>query len=156
MRVGLSLEHYIACRCHVLWCACACAVKSQESFYTIVELPEGEHQYKFLVDGSWKHSDHVPTVDNKMGSLNNLVVVHASDFEVRFRPACDTLLPYPYAPDARTGVPRARRRHGRRRTDYRPDAAAHVQLGAAERNETHVTCVSATAHWLLSIAHTRQ
>ena len=104
-------------------CACVCAVKLHESFYTIVELPEGEHQYKFLVDGSWKYSDNVPTVDNKIGSLNNLVVVRASDFEVRFRPARGTLLPssYPYASDARTGVPRARR-HGR----WRPDAAGYV------------------------------
>lgn len=61
---------------------CTRAVKSQENFYTIVELSEGEHQYKFLVDGTWRHSDHSPTVDNKMGSLNNLVVVRASDFEV--------------------------------------------------------------------------
>lgn len=67
-----------------------CTVKSQESFYTIVELPEGEHQYKFLVDGSWRHSDHTPTVDNKMGSLNNLVVVHATDFEV----CCSAPLPH--------------------------------------------------------------
>lgn len=84
----------------ILCCAVlCCTVKSQESFYTIVELPEGEHQYKFLVDGSWRHSDHTPTVDNKMGSLNNLVVVHATDFEVcRSAPLSYPALPCPAVP----------------------------------------------------------
>ncbi|XP_014671500.1 PREDICTED: 5'-AMP-activated protein kinase subunit beta-1-like [Priapulus caudatus] len=30
-------------------------VKSQENFVTIVELPDGEHQYKYYVDGDWHH-----------------------------------------------------------------------------------------------------
>ncbi|KAM3187968.1 hypothetical protein ACTXT7_001203 [Hymenolepis weldensis] len=29
-------------------------VKSKQNFYTIIDLPEGEHQYKFIVDGHWK------------------------------------------------------------------------------------------------------
>uniref|UniRef100_A0A1I8GE90 5'-AMP-activated protein kinase subunit beta-1 n=1 Tax=Macrostomum lignano TaxID=282301 RepID=A0A1I8GE90_9PLAT len=29
-------------------------VKSQDHFYTIVDLPEGEHQYQFIVDGKWQ------------------------------------------------------------------------------------------------------
>lgn len=30
-------------------------VKSDGDYVTIVELPEGEHQYKFVVDGKWEH-----------------------------------------------------------------------------------------------------
>lgn len=30
-------------------------VKSHGDFVTIVDLPEGDHQYKFCVDGEWKH-----------------------------------------------------------------------------------------------------
>lgn len=30
--------------------------KSQDDFYGIVDLPAGEHEYKFLVDGQWKVS----------------------------------------------------------------------------------------------------
>lgn len=30
-------------------------VKSHGDFVTIIDLPEGEHQYKFCVDGEWKH-----------------------------------------------------------------------------------------------------
>lgn len=30
-------------------------VKSHGDFVTIIDLPEGEHQYKFYVDGEWKH-----------------------------------------------------------------------------------------------------
>lgn len=29
---------------------------SHGDFLTIIELPEGEHQYKFFVDGSWQHN----------------------------------------------------------------------------------------------------
>ena len=34
--------------CHVLSC-------SREDFTTILELPEGSHEYKFFVDGQWVH-----------------------------------------------------------------------------------------------------
>lgn len=29
--------------------------QSQNTFAAIVDLPEGEHQYKFYVDGQWTH-----------------------------------------------------------------------------------------------------
>lgn len=57
-------------------------VKSHGDFVTIVDLPEGEHQYKFCVDGEWKHDPTVRIIDNGMGSKNNLVHVRKSDFEV--------------------------------------------------------------------------
>jgi len=31
-------------------CFCIC---SQGEFYTVVEVPEGTHQYKYYVDGDW-------------------------------------------------------------------------------------------------------
>lgn len=57
-------------------------VKSHGDFVTIIDLPEGEHQYKFCVDGEWKHDPGVRIIDNGMGSKNNLVSVKKSDFEV--------------------------------------------------------------------------
>jgi len=30
-----------------MWCF------SRHDFYTIIDLPEGEHQYKYLVDNEW-------------------------------------------------------------------------------------------------------
>ncbi|VEL16506.1 unnamed protein product, partial [Protopolystoma xenopodis] len=36
------------------WKAKIPMVKSKHNFYTIIDLPEGEHQYKFIVDGQWK------------------------------------------------------------------------------------------------------
>jgi 5'-AMP-activated protein kinase regulatory beta subunit len=30
-------------------------VKSHGDFVTIIDLPEGEHQFKFCVDGEWRH-----------------------------------------------------------------------------------------------------
>jgi hypothetical protein len=32
---------------------------SHGDFVTIIDLPEGEHQYKFYVDGEWKHDPGV-------------------------------------------------------------------------------------------------
>lgn len=57
-------------------------VKSHSDFVTIIDLPEGDHQYKFCVDGEWKHDTSLKIVDNGMGSKNNMVSVKQSDFEV--------------------------------------------------------------------------
>ncbi|XP_060571068.1 5'-AMP-activated protein kinase subunit beta-2-like isoform X3 [Ruditapes philippinarum] len=51
-------------------------------FFTIVDLPEGEHQYKFYVDGNWLHNVNEPSTSNNLGTLNNIVTVKKSDFEV--------------------------------------------------------------------------
>ncbi|XP_013780014.1 5'-AMP-activated protein kinase subunit beta-2-like [Limulus polyphemus] len=48
----------------------------------ILDLAEGEHQYKFLVDGQWHHNPNEPICDNGMGSKNNVVRVRKEDFEV--------------------------------------------------------------------------
>lgn len=34
-------------------------VKSHGDFVTIIDLPEGEHQYKYFVDGEWRHDPAV-------------------------------------------------------------------------------------------------
>lgn len=57
-------------------------VKSHGDFVTIIDLPEGEHQYKFYVDGEWKHDPRIKNVENPEGQKNNLVSVRQSDFEV--------------------------------------------------------------------------
>lgn len=46
-------------------------VKSHGDFVTIIDLPEGEHQYKFCVDGEWKH-------DQKLVSLYSSVRIDSS------------------------------------------------------------------------------
>ncbi|XP_026281601.1 5'-AMP-activated protein kinase subunit beta-1 isoform X3 [Frankliniella occidentalis] len=57
-------------------------VKSHGDFVTIIDLPEGEHQYKFMVDGEWKHDPSVKIIHNDVGTKNNMVSVKRSDFEV--------------------------------------------------------------------------
>lgn len=57
-------------------------VKSHGDFVTIIDLPEGEHQFKFYVDGEWKHDPKLKNVENDVGSKNNMVSVRRSDFEV--------------------------------------------------------------------------
>lgn len=57
-------------------------VKSDGDYCVIVDLPEGEHQYKFVVDGKWEHDPNQTTVDDHFSGKNNLVTVKKSDFEV--------------------------------------------------------------------------
>lgn len=57
-------------------------VHSHGDFVVILDVPEGDHQYKFMVDGQWVHDQNEPTVDNDMGTKNNLINVKQSDFEV--------------------------------------------------------------------------
>lgn len=58
------------------------SVNSQADFCTIVDLPEGEHQYKFYIDGEWKHDPNEPTTESDLGSKNNVIIVKKTDFEV--------------------------------------------------------------------------
>lgn len=56
-------------------------VKSHGDFVTIIDLPEGEHQYKFYVDGEWKNDPGMKMVEME-GFKNNVIAVKKSDFEV--------------------------------------------------------------------------
>jgi 5'-AMP-activated protein kinase, regulatory beta subunit len=67
------------------WRAKIPMVKSNHNFYTIIDLPEGEHQYKFIVDNQWKvdHNQGLsPTVGGNPFTQNNLLEVKPSDFDV--------------------------------------------------------------------------
>ncbi|XP_055386396.1 5'-AMP-activated protein kinase subunit beta-1 [Condylostylus longicornis] len=57
-------------------------VRSHGDFVTIIDLPEGDHQYKFYVDGEWRHDPKLKNIENEAGTKNNLVSVRQSDFEV--------------------------------------------------------------------------
>ncbi|XP_036331131.1 5'-AMP-activated protein kinase subunit beta-1 [Rhagoletis pomonella] len=56
--------------------------RSHGNFVAIIDLPEGDHQYKFYVDGEWKHDPKLKSIENEDGIKNNLVSVRQSDFEV--------------------------------------------------------------------------
>lgn len=66
-------------------------VHSHGDFALILDVPEGDHQYKFQVDGQWIHASNQPAVDNDMGTKNNLVSVNKSDFEVFEALAVDSI-----------------------------------------------------------------
>ncbi|KAM3874562.1 5'-AMP-activated protein kinase subunit beta-1a [Diretmus argenteus] len=57
-------------------------IRSQNNFVAIVDLPEGEHQYKFYVDGQWTHDPAEPVITNQLGTVNNIIQVKKTDFEV--------------------------------------------------------------------------
>lgn len=60
---------------------CAWLVISEKDFVAIVDLPEGMHEYKFLVDGEWKVMQGEAEVTNTMGTKNNVITISDTDFE---------------------------------------------------------------------------
>jgi 5'-AMP-activated protein kinase regulatory beta subunit len=55
---------------------------SQGDLSTIIELPEGSHEYKFFVNGAWMHDPNEATVPDNFGGMNNIIVVKPSDFDL--------------------------------------------------------------------------
>ena len=41
-------------------------VKSQKDFVALVDLPVGEHQFKYFVDQQWTHDQALPTAANEV------------------------------------------------------------------------------------------
>jgi len=55
---------------------------SESNFYCVLELPEGNHEYKFKVDGVWQHNNKEPVTSDGMGGFNNVLKVDQTDIEV--------------------------------------------------------------------------
>ena len=56
-------------------------VRTQKDFVAMVELPIGDHQFKYYVDNEWTSDKNLPTVDNECGSKNNIISIQQEDFE---------------------------------------------------------------------------
>eukprot|EP01024_Parvocaulis_polyphysoides_P006961 TRINITY_DN12068_c0_g1_i1.p1 TRINITY_DN12068_c0_g1~~TRINITY_DN12068_c0_g1_i1.p1 ORF type:complete len:580 (+),score=58.64 TRINITY_DN12068_c0_g1_i1:205-1944(+) len=48
-------------------------------FSVVVHLPPGYHQYKFIVDGDWRHDEQQPYMPDPLGNVNNWIFVRRSD-----------------------------------------------------------------------------
>lgn len=57
-------------------------VKSKEDFTTIINLPEGRHEFKFLVDSTWMCDTNLPKQTSGTGAENNVIEVNREDFDV--------------------------------------------------------------------------
>eukprot|EP00798_Chlamydomonas_sp_ICE-L_P030576 gene30576-35594_t len=44
-------------------------------FAVVVHLPPGYHQYKFIVDGKWRHDETAPFMPDPLGNVNNWLFV---------------------------------------------------------------------------------
>ncbi|XP_027121111.1 sucrose nonfermenting 4-like protein isoform X2 [Coffea arabica] len=49
-------------------------------FQTVCNLPPGFHQYKFVVDGEWRHDEHQPHVSSNYGTVNTVLLARESDY----------------------------------------------------------------------------
>ncbi|XP_023319513.1 5'-AMP-activated protein kinase subunit beta-2 [Eurytemora carolleeae] len=56
-------------------------VKSQKDFVALIDLPVGEHQYKFVVDDEWIHDPAQPSVKSDVSGKNNVIKIHQDDFD---------------------------------------------------------------------------
>jgi hypothetical protein len=54
--------------------------RSQKDFVAMVELGEGDHEYKFFVDGNWATDQNAPIIVNEAGFKNNKIHVQKEDF----------------------------------------------------------------------------
>ncbi|KAG1669919.1 hypothetical protein FOA52_002446 [Chlamydomonas sp. UWO 241] len=48
-------------------------------FSVVVHLPPGYHQYKFIVDGKWRHDETAPFMPDPLGNVNNWLFVRRID-----------------------------------------------------------------------------
>ncbi|XP_063901161.1 5'-AMP-activated protein kinase subunit beta-1-like [Zophobas morio] len=53
--------------------------KSREEFTTIINLPPGTHQFKFIVDNEWKINPDLPTMPDRSGAVNNFLEIGDAD-----------------------------------------------------------------------------
>ncbi|KAL8515604.1 hypothetical protein ACS0TY_014337 [Phlomoides rotata] len=49
-------------------------------FQTICSLPPGYHEYKFVVDGEWRHDDRQPSISSNLGTVNTILLTRESDY----------------------------------------------------------------------------
>ena len=49
--------------------------KSGKDFTLVKLLPPGMYQYKFIVDGQWKHDPTLPSIKDDQGNINNVLEV---------------------------------------------------------------------------------
>ncbi|KAL6571573.1 AMP-activated serine/threonine-protein kinase regulatory subunit [Orobanche hederae] len=49
-------------------------------FQTICSLPPGFHQYKFVVDGEWRHDEHQPFISSNIGTVNTILLTREADY----------------------------------------------------------------------------
>lgn len=54
-------------------------LNSSEDFSTIVDMPPGIHQFKFIVDDEWKCSEDLPVGSDSEGNLVNCLQVEDED-----------------------------------------------------------------------------
>lgn len=50
--------------------------RSGMDYAILLVLPSGAYQYRFIVDGEWRHAHDVPYLSDETGLVNNIVDVH--------------------------------------------------------------------------------
>jgi len=48
---------------------------SQNNWSHTIKLGEGRYEYKYLIDGKWKHNPGLPSISDGFGGQNNLLII---------------------------------------------------------------------------------
>ena len=52
--------------------------KQDGLFVRILDLPEGRHEFKYIVDGEWRCCPHAPQSTSTLGTVNSCIEVNGS------------------------------------------------------------------------------
>lgn len=76
----------------------------------VTPVPAGTHEFKFVVDGEWKHSTRHPTVGDDEETMNNVRVIRGPP--KASAQAADGASPRPGGADPRTPAPLPEQKSG--------------------------------------------
>lgn len=51
-------------------------------FETQINVPVGTYQYKYIVDGEWKHNPNAPKIPDAYNSYNNVIEVQLPSMQI--------------------------------------------------------------------------
>ena len=60
----------------------------QVFFFHCLQVVPGSHQYRFIVDGQWRHDNKKPKVENDVGSHNNIMTVFKGATSTEISSSC--------------------------------------------------------------------
>ncbi|KAK9839636.1 hypothetical protein WJX81_002159 [Elliptochloris bilobata] len=84
------------------------AVDGSPGVYSVVvHLPPGYHQYKFIVDGEWRHDETQPFMPDPLGNVNNWLFVRRPEAQAQQSGALHGTHAAPHQPLAHTSPPLA-------------------------------------------------
>ena len=78
---ALPARHVCRCQGQLGCCCCCCCCRHEHVSHHHPASPPSHlsrPQYKFIVDGQWRHDPNLPSMYDDMGNINNVMEVQVS------------------------------------------------------------------------------